>query len=433
MSEDEAVSRKCMKAFECPEENLICVCIVDITQRYVKEQSRDRIARDSIEIAQHACITRDFVWQSMKDGIQLPVSQALEVLEAALKKEDADAKTYVNKAVKLLEKYTNTIDGVFTVSAMEKGEEFAGEDVIFTPDFVNDLRQMAALLADGITPEISMENNGKRVPGFVSDRLRLKQMLGNALAMMVLESANRTADATLDFVVKKETENEEGVFDLLFSVRAKGPEEAMLQAPGMVFVKSLVDCMNGDMQFASENGGTELSFRIPLQYADKETLRDAKKVACVTDGIGMRDFSAFRALVVDDDAIDKEIIVSKLKQYGLYVETATDGEEAMKMLLESPRRYYQIVFMKMSLPKKSGLDLTMELRELTRRDLNDITVVAVTANPARDKRLTALEHGMDHHLILPFNDIELREMLLRELEDIGPEEMPEKFGFRVLK
>ena len=40
---------------------------------------------------------------------------------------------------------------------------------------------------------------------------------------------------------------------------------------------------------------------------------------------------------------------------------------------------------------------------------------------------------MDHHLILPFNDIELKEILLRELTDLGPEDLPEKFGFRVVK
>ena len=58
------------------------------------------------------------------------------------------------------------------------------------------------------------------------------------------------------------------------------------------------------MQFISENECLKLAIRIPVQYAEKARLREAKNVACMTDSIGRGDFSSFRALVVDDEVIE---------------------------------------------------------------------------------------------------------------------------------
>ena len=427
------VCRKCLKAFECRAENIVCVYVDDITQQYHKEQSRERIAREGIEMAQKASLERDHFLQGIKEEIMLPVEQTQEVLRASMQKEDADVKAYIEKAMEILEKYTNILNGMFTISAMEKGEEFVGDDVIFTSEFINDLRQMTALMTDGITLEITLTERAKRVSGFVSDRARLGQVFGNALVSVAQENTKCDAKASIDFCVKKEENTDEETYEIVCHMDAQDVDEAVLQTKDMMFVRNLSKSMRGSIAYEAEGENAGLFIRIPIQRAEKERLIEAKKAECVTESVRADEFSTFRALVVDDEKVDREIVVSKLEQFGLRVETAEDGEEAMRMLLDSPRRYYQILFTKMSLPKKSGLDLTMELRELARLDLNDITIVAVTTNPERDKRLTALEHGMDHHLVLPFNDIAFKEMLLRELEDIGPDEMPEKFGFRVLK
>ncbi len=431
--EADAERRKCMKAFACGAENLICICIDDITQQYFKDRSRERVAGESLKVAQQAVLVMDHFFEDMNDDIQLPVTQAVEMLEASLQKDHEDAQAYVEKAITVLKKYANTIDGMFSFSALERGEDFEKDDVIFTSDFVSDLEQMAALQTDGAVSGIAIGSTAKRLNGFVSDQLRLKQMLGNALATMILQSVDQSATALLDFDIRKETDTEEEAIRLAFSICAAGIKEDILKNPCMKFVHRLVEHMDGNIYIKTEEENASLSIAIPVQRADMQQQRKAKIQSRMTDSIGAKDFAAYRALVIDDDAIGREIVVSKLEQFGLGVETAADGEEAMEKLLASPGRYYQVIFTKMSLPKKSGLDLTMELREMTRRDLNDITIVAVTTDPQRDRRLTALEHGMDYHMILPFNDIELKEILLRELEDLGPEDAHEKFGFRILK
>lgn len=426
------IRRKRIKAFTCSAGEVVCVCVDDVTEQYMREQNRERIAQACLEVAQQANIEKERVWQRMSEELRLPAYQAIELLKNALEADGEEVQEYIKKTQVVLQKYYELCETVFSVSVMEKGEEFEGEQLIFVKDLAEDIRQMTALGDESAKCDITLGDMAERVNAFLSDGTRLKQMLSSAVTAMANAGADKTVSAVLDFDMRKETEEEIEVSDLLFTIRGKEISDSVMQDPRMLFAQRFADCMDGIICFTTQEE-TALLIRIPIQRADKERQKEARKLARMEDSIVARNFAAFRALVVDDDAIGCEITASKLKQFGLQVETAADGQEAMEKLLASPGRYYQILFTKMFLPRKSGLELTMELRELKRSDLNDITIVALTSNPLRDKRIRALEHGMDHHLVLPFNDIELKEILIRELEDLGPEDAPEKFGFRVLK
>lgn len=430
-TEDDRIRRKRIKAFACLREEVVCVCVDDVTEAYTRTQSIERIAKECLDVAQQTNIEKERFWQQMSDDIRLPASQAAQMLDKALAMEGDESRTYVWKAKEALEKYNKICDAIFSVSGIERGEEFEWDRVIFTTDLSEDVRQLASLWTDGAECEVTKADMALKVHGFWADEPRLKQMLGGALAAMA--GADRKASAIMDFDIREETDEDAEVFDLLFTVKGNKRSDAVMQDPRMFLAQKIADYMDGVLSFATQGEETELFLRIPVQRADKDQQKQAKLLSHVSDSVIAKDFAAFRALVVDDDAIGCEITACKLKQFGLQVETAADGQEALEKLFASPGRYYQILFSKMYLPRKSGLELTMELREMNRRDLNDMTIVALTANPFRDKRIVALEHGMDHHLILPFNDIELKEILIRELEDMGPEDAPEKFGFRVLK
>lgn len=433
VKEEDGIYRKQMKAFPYEKADTVCICVCDITSQYNREETGKRVANACLEAAQRANAERERFFQNMRDDICLPVFQATELLENALLKEGQDAARYVQKAKSVLERYSAQCEQMFTMSALEKGQEFDSDDMIFTSDFAEEIEKVVSLENAAACCKVVQGEIATKISGFLSDKLRLRQLFANAALAMTAEAVDLKSTAVLDFEVKRETDIQEEVFDVLLKICAKGVGEAVLKDSRMMFAQCLSDYMSGSVKFAVIGEEAECFIRIPVQRADKERQKEARKAARMSDSIIARDFTGFRALVIDDDEVGREITAAKLQQYGLTVETAEDGQEAMDMLLASPGRYYQIIFTKMYLPKKSGLELTMELREETRRDLNDITIVALTTNPLKDKRIRALEHGMDHHLIIPFNEIELKEILLRELTDLGPEDLPEKFGFRVLK
>jgi len=430
VTEDDRERRKCMKAFICDEKS-ICVCVEDVTSKYKKEQSREEIARESLKVAQQAFVAMERLGANVNEEIRRPVLQAVDMLELSLGKKSEESHEYIKQAIMTLEKYANTLDGILSFSKMEKGEEVKEEDVILTSDFLTDLIQMVQVLTEATEDVVSITDGTEKITVFVSNYICLKQMLGNAFMMMLLKSAADTVEA----VLKIDTPKDAGELMLSFRISAYETEETFMQSTCMKFVHNLAVYMFGNVEFSAGKDGERalLSIHVPVKRADKEQQRKAKLSARMRSSVMDKDFSAFRALVVDDDKISREIMTFKLKQFGLYVDEVTGSEEAIQKLIDSPGWYYQIVFTKMMFPGRSGLDFTMELRRQKRRDLNDITIVAVTSNPMKEKRITALEHGMDYHLALPLNDYELKEILLRELENIGPEEGYEKFGFRIIK
>ena len=75
----------------------------------------------------------------------------------------------------------------------------------------------------------------------------------------------------------------------------------------------------------------------------------------------------------------------------------------------------------------------MEIRKMERQDLADITIIAVTAHAFRNDRLCILEAGMDYHMALPLNQMELTEILARELLETDLQRESEVRGFRIIK
>ncbi|MBQ8527017.1 MAG: hybrid sensor histidine kinase/response regulator [Lachnospiraceae bacterium] len=440
MFEAGEIRRKRFVVFFCGEET-ICVCQSDVTEQFEKECDKNRLVEKCLELAQQANIEKEKTWKNMGEEIRVPFYEASEMLSMALE-DDSKQKEYLQKAKCAMDNYREMFEQMFTLSAIEKGEEFEQSDMILPEKLLQTLQQIAELKMGDAGVTWKMSNLSPQVSTFISDSARLYQLLYNVMIAVAEVADDKTPEVVLDFDIAKAQEDVDdesdeiplpGIFDLRFRIYAKADPQRIQSHERMSYIYRLTEFMSVVLGFEESDGRTEIKLTIPVQEADRYEQSEAGIVSHLVDNIHNKDFSMYRALVVDDDEISKEIIVSKLKQFGLNVDTAEDGQEAIDMLVASEEDYYQIMFMKMMLPKKSGLEATMEIREMDRGDLNDITIVAVTANELRDKRIHALEHGMDHHLILPFNDFSIREILVRELQDLSPRDDHEKFGFRVVK
>ena len=203
---------------------------------------------------------------------------------------------------------------------------------------------------------------------------------------------------------------------------------------GLPLVQHIVTNMGGKMQLSSRLGeGTAVTVRIPVRSADVSDYENAKRMEHMIRHLDKTDFSKIRALVVDDSWINRELMCALLVRIGVQVETAEDGQQAIGRLLASDIGYYQVVFMDIQMPVKDGLEATMEIRKMERQDLSDITIIAVTAHAFRKDRLRTLEAGVDYHLTLPLNQMELTEILARELLENDLQKESEVRGFRIVK
>nr|WP_319493449.1 PAS domain S-box protein [uncultured Desulfobacter sp.] len=125
-----------------------------------------------------------------------------------------------------------------------------------------------------------------------------------------------------------------------------------------------------------------------------------------------------RALVVEDNNINRQVAVGTLKKLGLYADTASDGIEAIKTLTHTP---YNLVFMDIQMPGMDGYQATARIRAPETGVLNsDIPIIAMTAHAMQGDREQCLSAGMNDYVSKPIDKTELAKVLKRWLPAFAP-------------
>ncbi len=115
------------------------------------------------------------------------------------------------------------------------------------------------------------------------------------------------------------------------------------------------------------------------------------------------DCSGKRALLVEDNDLNREIAISILGDLGFEVEEAKDGIEAVNIIGKAKEDYYDIVFMDIQMPRMDGYTATREIRTLKNNRKANIPIVAMTANAFEEDRQKAFECGMNAHIAKPID------------------------------
>lgn len=109
-----------------------------------------------------------------------------------------------------------------------------------------------------------------------------------------------------------------------------------------------------------------------------------------------------KILVVDDEKPISDIIKFNLTKEGFEVDTAYDGEEAVKKVNEIDP---DLMILDLMLPKKDGLEVAREVRQT-----HDMPIIMVTAKDTEIDKVLGLEMGADDYVTKPFS---IRELLAR--------------------
>jgi two-component system sensor histidine kinase/response regulator len=112
--------------------------------------------------------------------------------------------------------------------------------------------------------------------------------------------------------------------------------------------------------------------------------------------------------LVDDDEINREVVLSILSEGGLVVDVAVNGAEALRRVVA---RRYDVVLMDMQMPVMDGLAAARAIRALP--ELGELPLVAMTASAMARDRERCLAAGMNDHLAKPVDPAVLRRTLRR--------------------
>jgi CheY-like chemotaxis protein len=142
------------------------------------------------------------------------------------------------------------------------------------------------------------------------------------------------------------------------------------------------------------------------------TLDEKKEPEIIKEKKPMEKKIIGNALLVDDMDMILLVIKEKLSQYGLKVDTALNGFDAIEKIKNNK---YDIVFMDHMMPEMDGIETTQKIRKLGVQ-YKKLPIVALTANTDMGVREMFLANGFNEFLSKPI----ITEKLERILKDWMP-------------
>jgi CheY-like chemotaxis protein len=174
---------------------------------------------------------------------------------------------------------------------------------------------------------------------------------------------------------------------------------------GLAISKQIIAAMGGRIGVASVVGtGSTFWLEIDLPLAGERRTEAEPQDA-------RADFERrLRLLVVEDNAVNRELIATLLSPFDIEIDTAADGAEALEAVSRAP---YDVILMDVQMPVMDGLTATRRIRAMARPGDARVPIVAMTANVLPEQIARCREAGMDDHLGKPIHPARLLETLDR--------------------
>ena len=182
---------------------------------------------------------------------------------------------------------------------------------------------------------------------------------------------------------------------------------------GLPIVHNLVSLMGGTVHVESaQDAGTTFVVEIPLKPLD-EPCRPADDRDSETP---RPDYSGTCILLAEDNEMNREIIVDLLSDFGVDVETACNGAEALEKVTSSESGRYALVLMDIQMPVMNGLEAASAIRASGHPDAARLPIIALSAGAFEEDVQRSLHHGMQDHLSKPMNLDDVRDVFHRFID-----------------
>ncbi|MCL1849331.1 MAG: response regulator [Clostridiales bacterium] len=120
----------------------------------------------------------------------------------------------------------------------------------------------------------------------------------------------------------------------------------------------------------------------------------AKDHACV--------FRDRHILLVEDNEVNREILLALLEPTFISIDCAKNGAEAIDLFCGSPEKY-ELIFMDLQMPVMDGFEATSRIRSMESANAKNVPIIAVTANVFKEDVDKCMEAGMNDHIGKPID------------------------------
>jgi len=411
------------------------------------------------EFAERSSRYKSSFLANMSHEIRTPMNTILGIAEIQLQDlnkppetEDAFRKIYESGDMLL-----NIINDILDLSKIEAGKLETVSINYDIPSLINDTALLNRLRYDSNPVEFNLRIDPNTPLELSGDELRIKQVLNNLLS----NAFKYTKEGSVELYVSADTENggETSVNDnddvmLIFRVSdtGQGMTEQQIEALfdeytrfnvetnraisgtglGMSITMRLVNLMNGKINVESEpEKGSVFTICIPQKRVGSMVcgtelagkLQDFRfQSSTITKKTQfIREYMPYGSVLIVDDT-ESNIYVTKgmLHPYGLKIETASSGFEAIGKIKNG--NVYDIIFMDHMMPKMDGITAAGIIRETGYQNC----IIALTANAIIGRAEMFMQNGFDGFISKPIDSRELNSALNEFIRNKKPQEAVEE-------
>lgn len=347
---------------------------------------------------------------------------------------DARSREYTGTIQQSGENLLAIINDILDISRLESGSVQLEKSAFRIRKLTESVRQMflPTSQASGIELRIQV---GPEVPELLlGDVTRLTQILvnlvGNALKFtekgtVILEVRSRGRQneqeqlqlSVTDTGIGIEPEQLPHIFDRFQQAESSITRKYGGTGLGLAIVRELVQIHGGRMEVSSQPGiGTRFDVFIPFDLPSSKEMMST--TASADTELPKIDYAGVgKILVAEDNDINRQLLRHLFQLWGLEVDFAGNGQEAIDQLKRSE---YALMLMDVQMPVMDGYTATRMIRDQLQLS---IPIIAMTAHVLPGEKERCLAAGMNGYLSKPIREHNLREMLHPFLQNgtVSPE------------
>lgn len=391
----------------------------DITETIVIRQKQEKELLEALETVKRANLAKSEFLSHMSHDIRTPINGILGMLEISEKNQNnferqKDCRKKIRVAAEHL---LSLINDVLEISKLESGEVSFVEESFDLEDLLNNCMTILSPRSEETGIYLELTKNELIHKKLIGSPLHLRQILiniiGNAIKynhidgsvnVEVKELSSNESEARYQFIIEDtgigmSEEFQKHIFEPFTQENQNARTNYNGTGLGMSITKKLVDQMKGTIEVQSQLGkGSTFIIVLPIQIDNEERQEEVKNEEEV-----LTDISGMNVLLVEDNAINCEIVQYMLEDAQASVVTAENGQIAVDTFKASKDKEFDCILMDLMMPVMNGLDATRMIRSLERPDAKTVPIIALSANAFEEDVKKSLAAGMDAHLTKPID------------------------------